>query len=67
MCIRDRHPTALLLSACMMLDYLKEEETASRIRTAVDEVLKEAVSLTPDLHGTATTQQFRDAIIEHLL
>lgn len=61
------NPTALLLSACMMLDYLKEEETASRIRTAVGEVLKEAVSLTPDLHGTATTQQFRDAIIEHLL
>lgn len=61
------NPTALLWSACMMLDYLKEYDCANKIRKAVDEVLTEAVYLTPDLTGgTATTEQYKNAIIEHL-
>ena len=59
------NPTALLWSACMMLEYLKEFDCAKKIRTAVDEVLKEAVYLTPDLGGTATTKEYKDAIIAH--
>lgn len=61
------NPTALLWSACMMLDYLQQQEYADRIRKAVNEVLKERKYLTPDLHGTATTEQYRDAIITHLI
>lgn len=60
------NPTALLWSACMMLEYLKQFGCAYRIRGAVDEVLREGKVLTPDLGGTATTEEYRDAIIEAL-
>ena len=33
------NPTAFLWSACMMLEYLGENETAGRIRKAVDDIL----------------------------
>ena len=61
-----RHPTAFLWSACMMLEYLGENETAGRIRKAVDEVLAEGKHLTRDLHGTATTEEYVDAVIARL-
>ena len=60
------NPTALLWSACMMLEYLKQFDCASRIRAAVDHVLEKADCLTPDLDGTATTEEYRDAIIAAL-
>lgn len=60
------NPTALLWSACMMLEHLGMTEPAGRIRRAVDRVLAEGAVLTPDLHGTATTGQYRDAIIAAL-
>lgn len=60
------NPTAILWSACMMLEYLEETDCAANIRQAVDAVLQEAKVLTPDLHGTATTQAYCDAIIAHL-
>ena len=60
------NPTAFLWSACMMLEYLGENETAGRIRKAVDEVLAEGKHLTRDLHGTATTEEYVDAVISRL-
>ena len=60
------NPTAFLWSACMMLEYLGENETAGRIRKAVDEVLAEGKHLTRDLHGTATTEEYVDAVIARL-
>lgn len=60
------NPTALLLSACMMLDYLGLDEYSDRIRHAVDTVLANAQVLTPDLGGNASTEMYRDAIIEAL-
>lgn len=60
------NPTALLWSACMMLDYLHQNEVAARIRKAVDEVLAEGEAVTPDLHGTGTTETYKNAIISHL-
>lgn len=60
------NPTALLWSACMMLEYLGQNDVASKIRKAVDEVLNEGTTLTPDLHGTATTEAYCDAIIAKL-
>mgnify|MGYP000046667569 CR=1 FL=1 len=60
------NPTAFLWSACMMLEYLGENETAARIRKAVDEVLAEGKHLTKDLHGTASTEEYVDAILERL-
>lgn len=60
------NPTALLWSSCMMLEHLGQHDVATRIRTAVDQVLLEGTKKTPDLHGTATTEAYRDAIIEKL-
>lgn len=60
------NPTALLWSACMMLEYLGQKECAGKIRRAVDEVLADGTCLTPDLHGTSTTEEYRDAIIRKI-
>lgn len=60
------NPTALLWSACMMLEHLQEAECAAKIRRAVDEVLMEKRCLTPDLHGDSTTEAYRDAVIAKL-
>lgn len=60
------NPTALLWSACMMLEHLGQTEVAANIRKAVDAVLMEGEIKTFDLGGTATTQAYRDAIIAKL-
>ena len=52
------NPTALLWSACMMLEYLGQKECAGKIA--------DGTCLTPDLHGTATTEEYRDAIIRKI-
>ena len=56
------NPTALLLSAVMMLRHLHEEEAASRIMAALAQVLGEGRSRTKDLGGTASTSEFADAL-----
>lgn len=60
------NPTAFLWSACMMLEYIGENECAARIRNAVDQVLQEGTCLTKDLHGTASTSEYTEAIIRKL-
>ncbi len=56
------NPTALLLSALMMLDHLGERERSERIRAALTEVLTAGRVRTRDLGGTASTTEFTDAI-----
>ncbi len=60
------NPTALLWSACMMLEHLGEMEIARTIRRAVDQVLAEGSCKTPDLGGQATTSKYCEAIIARL-
>jgi len=60
------NPTALLLSAVLMLDYLHEEDAASRIRRALTDVLSEGSVRTRDLGGTASTTDFAAALIRAL-
>jgi len=60
------NPTALLMSAIMMLHHLGEDERASRVRGALDAVLAAGTIRTRDLGGTATTTEFADAICHHL-
>lgn len=60
------NPTALLLSACMMLDYLGEPALAARIREALFRVLEQGQDLTPDLGGRAKTMEFAEAIARAL-
>jgi isocitrate dehydrogenase (NAD+) len=60
------NPTALLLSALLMLTHLGEAEAAGRIRTALHGVLQDGRTRTPDLGGTATTAAFTEAIVSRL-
>jgi isocitrate dehydrogenase (NAD+) len=60
------NPLALLMSAVMMLEHIHEDAIADRIRKAYNSVLSEGKTLTRDLGGTAGTDAFADAIIQHL-
>ena len=57
------NPTALLLSAVLMLHHLDEDEKAERIMKALWSALADGSARTADLGGTATTTQFTDAIV----
>ena len=56
------NPTALLLSAVLMLRHIDEGPAADRIMAALHTVLKEGAGLTRDLGGTASTFEFADAV-----
>ena len=56
------NPTALLLSALMMLEHIGERQRAERIRTALDTVLAAGTVRTRDLGGEASTTEFTDAV-----
>ncbi len=60
------NPTALLMSAIMMLDHIGETSAAQRIDAALHEVYREGRPLTRDVGGTATTAQFTEAVINKL-
>jgi isocitrate dehydrogenase (NAD+) len=60
------NPTALLYAACMMLDHVGRDDTARRIRTAVDLTLHEDRIRTGDLGGKATTAQYAKAVVRRL-
>ena len=57
------NPTALLLSAVLMLRHLDEDAAAERIMTALCGVLVAGTTRTRDLGGVASTMQFADAIV----
>ncbi len=60
------NPTSLLLAACLMLDHLGETEVSDRIRAALSRTLEAGTALTPDLRGTASTEEFAAALIASL-
>lgn len=60
------NPTALMLSAVLMLEYLGEREAARRLRYAIERTYADGANLTPDVGGGATTAQFTDAVIRNL-
>ena len=71
------NPIAMILSACMMLDYIGETEKAKRVRTAIANVIEEGKVKTYDMmklkggpdvfkYGASTTQQMTDEIIKKL-
>jgi isocitrate dehydrogenase (NAD+) len=60
------NPTALLLSAVLMLKHLNERDRAVRIEASLAKVLAEGKVLTRDLGGQATTLDFTEAIIHAL-
>jgi len=57
------NPTAVLMSAILMLRQLGETDTASRVENALFTVFREHKHITRDLGGTATTAEFVQAVI----
>jgi isocitrate dehydrogenase (NAD+) len=60
------NPSALILAACMMLEYMNDGERARKLREALEATIRERTAVTRDLGGTASTDQFTDAIIARL-
>ena len=60
------NPTALLLSAILMLRHIDEHAAVDRIVHALNQVMADPATRTPDLGGRATTRQFADAVCKML-
>jgi isocitrate dehydrogenase (NAD+) len=60
------NPTAIMLSAVMMLRHIEEFEFADRMEEAMMEVFREGEFRTRDLGGTSSTAEFANAIIDKL-
>jgi isocitrate/isopropylmalate dehydrogenase len=59
------NPVAMFLATAMMLDYLKETESAERLRQAVNECIANREA-TPDLGGSLTTKEVTEKVIQRL-
>ncbi|OGO58846.1 MAG: isocitrate dehydrogenase, partial [Chloroflexi bacterium RBG_16_69_14] len=60
------NPTAMILSGALMLRHMGYPDHATRVETAVREIIAEGTSTTYDLGGTAGTAGFADAVIARL-
>jgi isocitrate dehydrogenase (NAD+) len=60
------NPTALLMSAILMLDHLGEHSAARRIEAALECVYRDAKHTTRDVGGKAGTDEFTEAVIAGL-
>jgi isocitrate dehydrogenase (NAD+) len=60
------NPTALLLSALMMLEHIGENDASERIRAALVRVLADGRIRTRDLGGQASTTDFTDAVCREI-
>ncbi len=60
------NPTATILSAVMMLDYLGMENEARALEKAVASIYRKGETLTPDQGGSATTMEFTQAVLEEI-
>ena len=60
------NPTAMMLSAVLMLHHLGEDVLANRIEKAIHRVYREGRRLTRDVGGSASTEDFTSAVISVL-
>ncbi len=60
------NPTALILSACLMLKHLGQTEVADRIEAALYRTYERRRHLTRDVGGDASTEDFTSAVIGEL-
>jgi len=58
------NPTATILSAAMLLEYVGERAAAEGVLSAVSRVIEEGKKVTYDLGGSATTKEMAAAIAE---
>jgi tartrate dehydrogenase/decarboxylase/D-malate dehydrogenase len=61
------NPLAMILAGVMMLEFLGEAEAARAMESAVTEVLERREPLTPDLGGSATTEEVGAAVAERVI
>ena len=61
------NPSAMILSAVMMIDHLGEASEARRLEKALFDVLNERKFLTPDLGGSSKTMEMAEEIISKLI
>jgi isocitrate dehydrogenase (NAD+) len=57
------NPTGLMLSAAMLLDHVRQDAAAARLRKGVAAALANAETRTGDLGGKANTATYTDAVI----
>jgi isocitrate dehydrogenase (NAD+) len=57
------NPTALLMSALLMLEHLGERTAARRISTALEKIYRDGKHTTRDVGGPAGTNEFAEAVI----
>jgi len=60
------NPTALMLSAAMLLVHLGEKAAADKLQTAIEAVYRTGKCLTSDVGGTASTEEFTDAVVKSI-
>jgi isocitrate dehydrogenase (NAD+) len=60
------NPTALMLSAVMMLRHLQFNDQADRIHNAILKTISEGKFRTGDLGGKASTSEFTNAVCDHI-
>jgi len=60
------NPSALLMSAIMMLDHIGETVAARSVKNALHSVYRKGKTLTRDVGGSATTVEFTDAVVRAL-
>ena len=61
------NPSAMILSAVMMMDYLGEPYEARKLENALLDVLCEGKVLTPDLGGSSKTMEMAEEIRDKLV
>ena len=57
------NPTALMLSAAMLLIHLGETNAAQKLQSSVESVYREGKYLTGDVGGGSSTEEFTDAVL----
>ena len=60
------NPTAMMLSAILMLRHLNKNDVADRVEKAIQHVYDEGRHLTRDVGGSAGTEEFTDAVISSM-
>jgi isocitrate dehydrogenase (NAD+) len=60
------NPVALMLAAALMLDHVRQPQTATRLRRDIDATLNIDGVRTRDLGGTASTTEFAHALVARL-
>jgi len=60
------NPTAVMLAGCQLLDHIGDQDRANGIRAAIEATLRERKTVTGDVGGKATTDEYTDAVIARL-